>query len=186
MMMMMIMMVMVMVMVILNARRFLLTFKLPGEAQKIDRIVEGFAKKYYSQYSGNLFANSDTVYILSFSLIMLNTDMHSPCIKKKMTQAEFVKNQRGINDGKDLPRVYLEDLYQRIMDEKILMEDNMFPNALKRGFLLKEKKSIATEKKYQKYWCVLDPDTDGLYFFKNEAVSCFCFFWYQRILTIVA
>ena len=98
--------------------------------------------------------------------------MHSPCIKKKMTKDEFVRNQREINDGKDLPRVFLEDLYQRINDEKILMEDNLFPYALKRGFLLKEKFGIAKEK-YQKFWSVLDPHTDGLYFFKNESVCIF-------------
>lgn len=75
--------------------------------------------------------------VLSFSLIMLQTDLHNPglrnsleaCvnaegIKNKMTKEEFVKNNRGINDNQersgcvryrkilqDLPREYLESLY---------------------------------------------------------------------------
>lgn len=39
--------------------------------------------------------NSDTAYILAFSLIMLNTDAHSPHIKQKMTKEQFIKNNRG-------------------------------------------------------------------------------------------
>lgn len=53
-------------------RTFLSRFRLPGEAQKIDRIVEKFAQKY-CQCNPEVFENSDTAYILGFSLIMLNT-----------------------------------------------------------------------------------------------------------------
>lgn len=38
-------------------RRFLYTFKLPGEAQKIDRLMEAFAQKFFVHYSGALFCN---------------------------------------------------------------------------------------------------------------------------------
>jgi hypothetical protein len=44
---------------------------------------------------------------------MLNTDLHSPQVKKKMTKSEFMKSLRGINDGSSLPEEYLEDLYER-------------------------------------------------------------------------
>ena len=42
-------------------RQFLAGFRLPGEAQKIDRIMEAFAAKYYSQYSGHIFRNQGTI-----------------------------------------------------------------------------------------------------------------------------
>jgi len=45
----------------------------------------------------------DTAYILAFSLIMLNTDLHNPSIKNRMTKQAFIKNNRGINQGEDLP-----------------------------------------------------------------------------------
>lgn len=92
-------------------RKFLSFFWLPGEAQKIDRMMEKFAERYCSQ-NGGVFANPDTAYVLAYSLIMLNTDAHSSQIKKKMTQQEFVNMNRGINDSGDLPTPLLEQLYQ--------------------------------------------------------------------------
>lgn len=53
---------------------------------------------------------------------MLTTDLHSAKIKKKMTQEEFVKNNRGINDNKDLPREYLVDVFNAIEKEEIKMK----------------------------------------------------------------
>ena len=50
------------------------------------------------------FANADTGYVLAYSIIMLNTDAHNPMVKNKMTKEGFHKNNRGINDGADLPR----------------------------------------------------------------------------------
>jgi hypothetical protein len=56
-------------------RVFLESFRLPGEAQKIDRIMEAFASQYFqSACQGrdtNVFADQDAAFVLSFSLIML-------------------------------------------------------------------------------------------------------------------
>jgi len=82
-------------------------FVLPVEAQQIDRIMERFSS-YYHKGNPNVFAHPDTAYILSFSLIMLNTDLHNPSVKNKMTKQEFIKNNRGIDQGKDLPKTLLE------------------------------------------------------------------------------
>lgn len=51
-------------------RLFLSGFRLPGEAQKIDRIMEKFAERYTSQ-NPSVFPSSDTAFILAFSVIML-------------------------------------------------------------------------------------------------------------------
>jgi hypothetical protein len=51
--------------------------RLPGEAQKIDRIVEKFAEAYCRDNPG-AFATADGAYLLSFAIIMLNTDAHNP------------------------------------------------------------------------------------------------------------
>lgn len=52
-------------------RVFLEGFRLPGEAILIDRILQAFADEYFLQCP--IFHSSSTVYILTFSLIMLNT-----------------------------------------------------------------------------------------------------------------
>lgn len=46
---------------------------------------------------------TDTCYILSFAIIMLNTSLHNPNVKDKPTVERFISMNRGINDGGDLP-----------------------------------------------------------------------------------
>ena len=55
---------------------YLESFRLPGEAQKINRIMESFGRHYHSQCPAN-FANADAVYVLAYSVIILNTDQHN-------------------------------------------------------------------------------------------------------------
>ncbi|KAK6506631.1 guanine nucleotide exchange protein for ADP-robosylation factor [Arthrobotrys musiformis] len=103
-------------------RRFLQTFRLPGESQKIDRLMLKFAERYISG-NPNAFANADTAYVLAYSVIMLNVDQHSSKIKKRMKKEDFVKNNRGINDGADLPEEYLHGIFEEISQNEIILED---------------------------------------------------------------
>ena len=43
------------------------------------------------------FQNPDTIFILAFAIILLNTDMYSPNVKpeRKMKTDDFIKNLRG-------------------------------------------------------------------------------------------
>lgn len=102
-----------------NALRvFLQSFRLPGEAQKIDRFMLKFAERYIL---GNpaIFANADTAYVLAYSVILLNTDQHSSQIKVRMTVDDFIKNNRGINDNADLPEQFLVEIYNTIQSDEI-------------------------------------------------------------------
>lgn len=104
-------------------RQLLASFRLPGEAQKIDRIIDGFSKKY-CQDNPTSFRNSDTAHILAFSVMMLQTDLHSSQIKNKMTPAAFVSNNRGIDDGKNLPQEYLEGLYAAVQANPFSLKED--------------------------------------------------------------
>uniref|UniRef100_A0A670IW37 ARF guanine nucleotide exchange factor 2 n=1 Tax=Podarcis muralis TaxID=64176 RepID=A0A670IW37_PODMU len=105
-------------------RIFLEGFRLPGEAQKIDRLMEKFAARYIECNQGQiLFASADTAYVLAYSIIMLTTDLHSPQVKNKMTKEQYIKMNRGINDSKDLPEEYLSTIYDEIEGKKIAMKD---------------------------------------------------------------
>lgn len=55
---------------------------------------------------------------------MLNTDAHNPMVKNKMTKEGFLKNNRGINDGGDLDKQFMEALYDRIVTNEIKMNDD--------------------------------------------------------------
>lgn len=52
-------------------------FRLPGEAQKIDRLMEKFAERYVKCNPAS-FKSADVAYVLAYSVIMLNTDAHNP------------------------------------------------------------------------------------------------------------
>ncbi|KAL5723576.1 hypothetical protein ACHQM5_006960 [Ranunculus cassubicifolius] len=99
-------------------RLFLETFRLPGESQKIQRVLEAFSERYYEQ-SQLILANKDAALLLSYSIIMLNTDQHNVQVKKKMTEEDFIRNNRHINGGSDLPREFLSELYHSICKNEI-------------------------------------------------------------------
>ncbi|XP_001356246.2 brefeldin A-inhibited guanine nucleotide-exchange protein 1 [Drosophila persimilis] len=112
---------------VVAALRILLEeFRLPGEAQKIDRLMEKFASRYCECNPQNqLFQSADTVYVLAFSIIMLTTDLHSPQVKHKMTKEQYIKMNRGISDSKaDLPEEYLSSIYDEISEHEIKMKNN--------------------------------------------------------------
>ncbi|XVF01662.1 hypothetical protein REPUB_Repub04eG0107500 [Reevesia pubescens] len=110
-------------------RFFLRGFRLPGEAQKIDRIMEKFAERY-CKCNPNSFTSADTAYVLAYSVIMLNTDAHNNMVKDKMTKSDFIRNNRGIDDGKDLPEEYLGALYDQIVKNEIKMNaDSSVPQS---------------------------------------------------------
>ncbi|XP_051145511.1 brefeldin A-inhibited guanine nucleotide-exchange protein 2-like [Andrographis paniculata] len=104
-------------------RVFLQGFRLPGEAQKIDRIMEKFAERY-CKCNPKTFSSADTAYVLAYSVILLNTDAHNPMVKTKMSAEDFIRNNRGIDDGKDLPEKDLRSLFERISRNEIKMKED--------------------------------------------------------------
>jgi len=152
-------------------RLFLEGFRLPGEAQKIDRLMEKFAARYHelnkkfasstTSLDGNemktqeasgqdskspplankkiktpnaknnknqrliknyYFESADAVYVLAFSVIMLATDLHSSQVKKKMTKENYINMNRGINDSKDLPKEFLESIFDQVAESEIKLK----------------------------------------------------------------
>ncbi|KAL7553000.1 hypothetical protein ACHAWF_016244 [Thalassiosira exigua] len=106
-------------------RYYLSGFRLPGEAQKIDRIMEVFAARYTDQNPA-AFPTADSAFILAFSIIMLNTDLHNPAIKedRKMTIDSFARMNSGVCDGGDFPREMLEGIFGRIQANPISLKED--------------------------------------------------------------
>lgn len=50
---------------------------------------------------------TDTCYVLSFAIIMLNTSLHNPNVRDKPGVDRFISMNRGINEGGDLPEELL-------------------------------------------------------------------------------
>lgn len=110
-------------------REFLKGFRLPGEAQKIDRIMEKFAERYCADNPG-LFKNADTAYVLAYAVIMLNTDAHNPMVWPKMSKSDFVRMNTASDAEECAPKELLEEIYDSIVQEEIKMKDD-FPDSAK-------------------------------------------------------
>lgn len=133
-------------------REYLQFFLLPGEAQQIERVMEAFAHRYVEN-NPDSFPDADTAFILSFALIMLNTDAHNPSIakQKKMTRAQFIYNHRGLWGPKheDPPQEILEMFYDNIVNEPIKFRAKEISE--KEGQLKKQGRLGS----WQSYWFLL-------------------------------
>jgi len=151
-------------------RQFLWSFRLPGEAMQIDRVMDSFAAHYCSQ-NPNIFEERDTCFILSFSIIMLNTALHNPNAKIKISAEQFVKQNRGINSGRDLPNDMLEAIYRNIKEEPFKIPDETYDDLMytffspeREGWL---EKQGGNWKNWKRRWFVLNDRC--LYYFQHTA-----------------
>lgn len=58
-------------------KQLLTGFRLPGEAQQVDRFMEKFGEKL-SRDRPDEFGNAEGVYLLSYATLMLQTSVHNP------------------------------------------------------------------------------------------------------------
>ncbi|XP_070476552.1 IQ motif and SEC7 domain-containing protein 3 isoform X2 [Equus przewalskii] len=104
-------------------RKFQAHIRVQGEAQKVERLIEAFSQRYCmcNPEVVQQFHNPDTIFILAFAVILLNTDMYSPNIKpdRKMMLEDFIRNLRGVDDGADIPRELVVGIYERIQQKEL-------------------------------------------------------------------
>uniref|UniRef100_A0A3B3CA67 IQ motif and Sec7 domain ArfGEF 2a n=1 Tax=Oryzias melastigma TaxID=30732 RepID=A0A3B3CA67_ORYME len=109
-------------------RKFQAQIKVQGEAQRVERLVEAFSQRYCicNPVLIRQFQNPDTIFILAFAIILLNTDMYSPNVKpeRKMKLEDFIKNLRGVDNGQDIPRDLLVAIYGRIQKWELRTNDD--------------------------------------------------------------
>lgn len=106
-------------------RELLESFRLPGESALIERILTVFSEKYCANSTPEGVADKDAVYILTYAIIMLNTDQHSPKVKtqNRMSYDQFAKNLRGVNGNGDFAPDYLQGIYNSIKNNEIILPD---------------------------------------------------------------
>jgi len=71
-----------------------------------------------------MFHGEDVACVLAYATLMLNTDLHSKSIKNKMTKDQFIRNLRAADDGHDINRPFLEELFDRVNACEIQMLDD--------------------------------------------------------------
>ena len=150
-------------------REFLSHFKLPGEAQKIDRILETFSTKFLSDVVDDTKSvSSDVVHILAFTTIVLNSDLHNPNNPKKMTKDEFftsVSYFPELERFDDVSALY-DDVKKREIQFRHDREDvsgNLFVSPTKQGYLMMRS---SNNLRWRKRFFVLSDQT--LYYFQTS------------------
>lgn len=155
-----------------SLRQYLWSFRLPGESQKIDRMMESFASRYCECNPGD-FGCVDACYILSFATIMLNTSLHNPNARG-MTIETFISMGRKIDkdeDGneRDIPDSLMKQTYGNILATPFKIPDDengfgyTFSNPDKNGWLSKQGEG---GRGWKKYWVVIN--NSCLYYFKKK------------------
>ncbi|KAG0360198.1 hypothetical protein BG005_011255 [Podila minutissima] len=65
---------------------------LKGETQEVDRVLEAFAQRYVDCNPQHLLGSKDVVHAITYSILLLNTDLHIVQQSTKMSRSAFVKN----------------------------------------------------------------------------------------------
>ncbi|EER38932.1 guanine nucleotide exchange factor [Histoplasma capsulatum H143] len=106
-------------------RDLLGSFRLPGEAPLITRILTVFSDKYITKVKPSGVADKDSLFVLTYAIIMLNTNLYNRNVKPqdRMSFEGFVKNLRGVNGGKDFDTDFLQSIYTSIQHNEIILPD---------------------------------------------------------------
>ncbi|KAG9234636.1 hypothetical protein BJ875DRAFT_461136 [Amylocarpus encephaloides] len=106
-------------------REMLETFRLPGESALIERIITVFSERYFEQARPEGVADKDSIYVLTYATIMLNTDQHNPNVakEKRMKFENFAKNLTTCNGGQNFGDQFLQDIFDSIKSNEIILPD---------------------------------------------------------------
>ncbi|KAJ5620387.1 hypothetical protein N7510_004371 [Penicillium lagena] len=106
-------------------RELLGSFRLPGESPLIERIVTTFSEHYMQKAQPEGIADKDSLFVLTYAIIMLNTELYNPNVKSqnRMSCTAFARNLRGVNGGGDFAEEYLQEIYDSIKENEIILPD---------------------------------------------------------------
>ncbi|KAI6652566.1 hypothetical protein LOD99_4351 [Oopsacas minuta] len=145
-------------------REFNQSIRLSGEAPVIQRVMEIFSDYWLEENEngiGNVFANVDAVFVLTYAILMLNTDQHNPEVKDPMSFEAFNRIQREMNGGKNFPVEMLRGIYTDIKENEIVIPEE------KGGIVLDEhlwkmasKLSTSPEAQFYDFFPALIPEYD--------------------------
>ncbi|CAH7674732.1 expressed protein [Phakopsora pachyrhizi] len=76
----------------MGLRKLCTKLYIKGETQQVDRILAEFSKRFWDQNRTNLYFNTDMVHALSYSMLLLNTDLHVVDYHSRMSRSQFIKN----------------------------------------------------------------------------------------------
>lgn len=146
-------------------RKMLMEVELPKETQQIDRLLAGFADRYYECNPG-VFGSSDEAAFVAFSILLLHSDAHNKNNKRKMQKQDYVKNtQQG---PAQISSDILDCFYDNVCYTPFIhFEDDVAINshrlaAPRKKTLIKTKSSESLRGPVDPYTLILDNKLDVL------------------------
>lgn len=94
--------------------------------EQFERLSPGFRVElpvFLSMVARKL--GADTMFVLAYSVIMLNTDAHNPRLqnKERISKAEFIENNKRSPDLAAISEVIMASLYDEIVSREIKLKD---------------------------------------------------------------
>eukprot|EP00520_Triparma_pacifica_P012487 CAMPEP_0118672044 /NCGR_PEP_ID=MMETSP0785-20121206/22329_1 /TAXON_ID=91992 /ORGANISM="Bolidomonas pacifica, Strain CCMP 1866" /LENGTH=389 /DNA_ID=CAMNT_0006566977 /DNA_START=140 /DNA_END=1306 /DNA_ORIENTATION=- len=162
-------------------RRFLGKFKLPGEAQQVDRVLEAFARAFCKVNPEAFAGGYSVVHGIAFAVVILNTDIHSQNLNKskhiRMTKDQFIDNTRHMEGCSELSKEFLESIYDDISANEIVHQENkddlhgnLFSDSVKEGWMKKKAPGIAVTS-WRRRWFILTKNPPQLTYFEDEKTN---------------
>lgn len=107
-------------------RMYLESFSPVKDARTTDRYIDAWCAHYLQTNTHpdrEIFASQNAVFTLTYSIAMLNVDLHSPVLagRPRITLEQYVTNMEDLNEGKKFPRAFLEAIYNEIRDREIML-----------------------------------------------------------------
>lgn len=101
--------------VVANDNRTPLKLLMRGSNKQQQQNMNGNNKNYLTLLS------KDEIFILTFAIIMLNTDLHSPSLKStsRMSGQQFINNLRGVFKSQTINEIDLLEIYERVKANQI-------------------------------------------------------------------
>lgn len=139
-------------------RQFLLSFQLPGESQKIDRILASFGQQYVLQ-NPTVFRTSHEAYVMAYAAILLNTTLHN-CNAKNQTNAladekTFVRTMLEFDKDTNLSEDIIKKVFHGIKSKPLQVVEEAPELSILSGWLWKLGGHM---KSWQRRWFVLTED----------------------------
>lgn len=105
-----------------SIRIFLTSFKITGEGQIVDRILDFFSREFYKTHKDE-FSDAASIHVLSYAWLMIHTSYYNSNATKQ-TFDSFKSMLRGQNGNKDFDDIFLRNLYTSISTFSIPSEEN--------------------------------------------------------------
>lgn len=125
-----------------SIRLFLSSFRIVGEGQIVDRLLDMFSIAFYESHKDSFFHDAASVHLFSVAWLMLHTSMHNKNVVKKDTLTDFLSLLKGQNNNDDYDTQFLTDIYNSVKRCKIEIEEDTKYNTAASWELLIQKQKL--------------------------------------------